>query len=204
MDDTQALGVLGRRDGSGAFGSGGGGTLAWSDVRHPSVVVIASLAKGFGAPLAVLAGRRRVVESFARASGTRLHCSAPSTAALHAAKRALVINRRAGDAIRARLTTLVGRFRAHMRAAGVRLAAGPFPIQSMVAPRGHEAIRLHAALAAAGVNAVLTGDQRSDNACLSFVITAAHTPEDIDGAVAATTAALARLDHPRRKAWARA
>jgi 8-amino-7-oxononanoate synthase len=208
VDDTQALGVLGTRGTTpSSFGSGGGGALAWSGVRHPRVVVVASLAKGFGAPLAILAGSRAIVRSFARASGTRVHCSAPSFAALHAAARALAINAREGDAIRLRLSMLVDRFRARMRAAGVRLTRGPFPVQSLEHPRGSDAMRLHAELARAGVSTVLTGERGPNSARLTFVLTAAHRPQDIDHAASATADALARIVGPRagrRNQWASA
>ena len=208
VDDTQALGVLGTRGTNDAsFGSGGGGALAWSGLRHPRVVVVASLAKGFGAPLAILAGSRAVVRSFARASGTRVHCSAPSFAAMHAAARALAINARDGDAIRTRLSMLVDRFRARMRAAGACLTRGNFPVQSLEHPRGNDAVRLHAELARAGVSTVLTGDRGANSARLTFVLTAAHTPQDIDDAALATADALARIVAQRagrRNQWASA
>ena len=205
VDDTQALGVLGTRGtNDSSFGSGGGGALAWSGLQHPRVVVMASLAKGFGAPLAIIAGSRAVVRSFARASGTRVHCSAPSFAALHAAARALAINTRDGDAIRARLSMLVDRFRARMRAGGVRLTRGRFPIQSLEQPRGNDAMRLHAELARAGVHTVLTGDRGPDSARLTFVLTAAHTPQDIDDAASATTHAVVGQRAGRRNQWASA
>ena len=61
VDDTQALGVLGRPAAGQAYGTGGGGTAAWTGTGGPELVVVASLAKGLGVPLAVVAGERRVV-----------------------------------------------------------------------------------------------------------------------------------------------
>ena len=57
MDDTQALGVFGHGPGNALpYGSGGGGMLRWHDLKDRHVLVISSLAKGFGVPVAALAG----------------------------------------------------------------------------------------------------------------------------------------------------
>src|SRR4030095_732297 len=98
VDDTQALGVLGRDPRSRApYGHGGGGSLPWSKVASPDVIVVASLAKRFGVPLAVLAGSEAAVSRFEATSETRVHCSPPSVAALHAAAHALAVHRRDGE-----------------------------------------------------------------------------------------------------------
>ena len=49
---------------------------------NDGIVVGASLAKAFGAPLAMLAGSAAVVGEFERQSATRVHCSPPSVAAV--------------------------------------------------------------------------------------------------------------------------
>ena len=59
IDDTQALGILGARpDAQMPYGYGGGGSLRFYGLNGPHVLVIASLAKGLGVPLALLAGSR--------------------------------------------------------------------------------------------------------------------------------------------------
>ena len=113
IDDTQALGVLGvRQPHARPFGAGGGGSLRWHGLAGPHIVIGASLAKGFGVPLAVLAGAASVVARFERGAETRMHGSPPSMAAIRAAEHALELNRVAGDGIRHRLGRLVVRFRA--------------------------------------------------------------------------------------------
>ncbi len=76
LDDTQALGILGCAPESGApYGIGGGGSLRWNDVGGPDVLVVSSLAKGFGVPLAVLAGSSAIIRRFEAKSETRIHNS---------------------------------------------------------------------------------------------------------------------------------
>ncbi len=53
IDDTQALGILGRNPGQDApYGRGGGGSLRRANIQGPDILVGASLAKGFGVPIA--------------------------------------------------------------------------------------------------------------------------------------------------------
>jgi hypothetical protein len=95
LDDTQALGVLGSAPKPDApYGHDGGGSLPWSGVGGPDVLVGSSLAKGFGVPVAVLAGSETMIGRFKATSETRVHCSPPSLAVIHAAEGALEVNRR--------------------------------------------------------------------------------------------------------------
>jgi 8-amino-7-oxononanoate synthase len=90
IDDTQALGILGSEpDARLPYGYGGGGSLRHHGLRGSHLVVIASLAKALGVPLAVLAGSSAEVARFSAGSETRTHSSPPSTAALRAAERAV-------------------------------------------------------------------------------------------------------------------
>ena len=98
LDDTQALGILGELPTrANPYGSGGGGSLRWHGTFGPHIVVGSSLAKGFGAPLAVLSGSRELIDRFRDRSETRIHCSPPSVAVIHAAHRAMQVNRRHGE-----------------------------------------------------------------------------------------------------------
>jgi 8-amino-7-oxononanoate synthase len=57
LDDTQGLGVLGHGDPHGRAGNtGGGGSLRHHGLGGPRIIVGASLAKGFGVPMAALSG----------------------------------------------------------------------------------------------------------------------------------------------------
>lgn len=184
IDDTQALGVLGHAPSRDCpYGHGGGGSLRWHGLRGAHIVVGASLAKGFGAPLAVLAGSRERVARFMRDSRTRVHCSPPSLASLQAAGVALQRNADDGDTLRARLLRLVRRLRAAALRAGLAAVGTlPFPLQSFVARDGSAAtLRLAQRLREAGVRALLTrGCGSGGTPRLSFLVTARHRAAHID------------------------
>jgi 8-amino-7-oxononanoate synthase len=194
IDDTQALGVLGRRPGPRApYGRGGGGSLPWSEVASGDVIVVASLAKGFGVPLAVLAGSESAVSRFEATSETRVHCSPPSVAALHAAAHALAMNRTHGDALRARLLAVVSLFRRECSRAGFPVVGGRFPVQTLGTVRGDAAVHLHGALRRHGVLTVLRRDPEGIGPRLTCLLTARHTARE----VTALARALAAGDRAR-------
>ncbi|MFN2135551.1 MAG: aminotransferase class I/II-fold pyridoxal phosphate-dependent enzyme [Candidatus Promineifilaceae bacterium] len=192
IDDSQALGLLGASPTPWKpYGLGGGGSLAWSGIRDAHILVISSLAKAFGAPLAVLTGSAVQVEIFARQSETRMHCSPPSLADLCAAERALGLNNIRGDLLRARLLALVKRFRHRMQQVGVRMVGGLFPVQTLATLTGEKAVRTWRQLREAGVNALLRQDHRRQPR-LSFIVTSAHSPDDIDAAASILIATIFR------------
>lgn len=202
IDDSQVVGILGRARGPGApYGRGGGGSLRWHGIEGPEMIVVSSLAKAFGVPVAVLAGSRATVRLFETKSDTRIHSSPPSVAALHAAERALAINRECGDFLRLRLARLVQRFRRHLAELGFSAGGGLFPVQNMTLPSRIDAPTLHARLLRFGVRAVLWRDAISGGAILSFLITARHRPEDVDRAAVALVEAIG--ERPRHRAQGR-
>jgi 8-amino-7-oxononanoate synthase len=73
VDDTQAVGIVGTPSpgNTAPLGHGGGGTLAWYGLGGPHVWVGSSLAKAFGAPLAVLLGAKVALDNIARNGGDR-------------------------------------------------------------------------------------------------------------------------------------
>jgi len=184
VDDTQALGILGARPASAApYGRGGGGTAAWYGLRGPELIVGASLAKGFGVPLAVVGGSLGLIEAFESHSACRVHCSPPSAAHLAAAAHALALNRREGDERRHRLALGVQRFRWRLHAAGLAVSGGFFPVQTPSLEPA--AASVHARLHAGGIRAVLHRPSQDRPARASFLITATHRPWEIDRAAAA-------------------
>jgi 8-amino-7-oxononanoate synthase len=181
-DDTQALGILGKSPDVGApYGRGGGGSVAWADVDSPYVVVVSSMAKGFGVPAAVLSGSRAMVEKFEATSETRVHCSPPSVASLRAAERALQINNTRGEILRARLAGLVRRFRRQLATIGLVPDGGLFPVQTISFPNESQAMQLHAHLLERGMRTVLHRGREGRGVKISVLINADHTPESVDG-----------------------
>jgi len=107
VDDTQALGILGKHPSQDApYGRGGAGTPAWHGVEGPELIMGSSLAKGFGAPLAVIASNAKLIAKFEDLSATRVHSSPPSLAVISAARRALAVNEMRGDRLRSHLAKL--------------------------------------------------------------------------------------------------
>ena len=188
IDDTQALGVL---------GESGGGSLRAASLDPRGVVLVSSMAKAFGVPVAMLGGSRGLVERFRRESFTRVHSSPPSVAVIAAAAHALDVNRAEGDHRRQRLAGLVARFR--QRLATELLSESLFPVQSM-RMQGSAAVELHRRLKENGVDAVL--HRGGAGARLSFLITAAHVPADIDRAVQALGKAGGQNESIQLRGWA--
>ena len=191
IEDTQALGVLGVPVPGNPLGTGGGGVLSWTGTPPAGAVVMASLAKGFGVPVAVVAGSRPVVRAYQRLGATRVHCSPPSAAHLAAVAHALALNADEGDARRARLSALVLALRRGLRAAGADLAPGSFPVQTIRRARGLAPADLHRRLEADGVRAVLHTTCDGRTPAVSLIVRATHREAEIDAAVEAVRRAMA-------------
>lgn len=172
LDDTQALGVLGER---------GGGSLRLHGLAGAPVLVGASLAKGFGAPLAALGGSAQLVGRFEQRSATRTHASPPSAAVIAAARRALRENQERGDHLRGMLLARVRQFRGGLAEAGIACLGGEFPVQVVPLPAAGPGDGRAAAVAAA-LNAVLLC--RGTGPALAFLLRADHAPYDVAHVVA--------------------
>jgi len=198
IDDTQALGILGQDPGRAApYGRGGAGTPAWHAVEGPELIMGSSMAKGFGAPLAAVAGNAHLISKFENLSSTRVHCSPPSLAVINAAERALAINARQGDSLRSRLAKLVQCFRDGLRHVGLSASGGFFPVQTLKTIPGVDPRRLHGRLLSLGVRTVLHRARSQPDPSLSFLITARHTPSDIGAGVKALQSACQLTRHER-------
>jgi 8-amino-7-oxononanoate synthase len=198
IDDTQALGVFGHSAGRHRpYGVGGGGSLRWHDIGDPTVTVISSLAKAFGVPVAVMAGSDATISRFASKSETRVHCSPPSVAAIQAADHALNVNEQHGSALRWRLARNVRRFRARLAVEGFAATGGLFPVQTLRLKPEQDASRVHERLQGLDIETVLHHSVNSSRPCLSFIITARHTHDEIDWAVEALASALSIQSDPK-------
>jgi 8-amino-7-oxononanoate synthase len=176
VDDTQALGVL---------GPNGAGSLAQQRLDRRRVIVVSSLAKGFGVPITLIAGPVREIATIEQEGEHQTHSSPPTVPELHAAYRALRINEVCGDRLRARLADLVRRFRRLVRATGLAIRTALFPVQSIDIPTASAAAELSRELLRCGVQTVVQGARCRPGAGLTFVITARHRAVDIDRAARA-------------------
>jgi len=196
IDDTQALGILGHSPEHAApYGRGGGGILRWSDAVGSDILIVSSLAKGFGVPIAALSGSENLIRLFEERSETRVHCSQPSTALINAALHALAVNSQKGDGLRLRLARLVTRFRNRLAHAGLSAAGGLFPFQTLVPSPGCDAKSMHEHLLRQEIRTVLHQSRAGGSALLSFLITARHAPEEIDRAVSVLTRTFGQRPH---------
>lgn len=125
LDDTQALGVL---------GPDGGGSVRLHGLQGMPVLAGASLAKGLGAPLAVLAGPAPAIAAFERHSESRVHASPPTVAVIAAARAALRTNACEGARLRATLLARIRQLRHTLAAAGLACHGGAFPVQLVPLP----------------------------------------------------------------------
>jgi 8-amino-7-oxononanoate synthase len=181
LDDTQAIGILGRQASAARpLGIGGAGTPAWFELADPHLIRVASLAKGFGVPLALIGGSRSLIERFKAISKTRVHCSPPSQADIAAARRALMINARHGETLRQRLINVISSFRQGLSSLGLAAHGGFFPVQTLVLSARMKATGLHTALDWLGVATVLHRARRGGRALVSFILNASHGLADIE------------------------
>jgi 8-amino-7-oxononanoate synthase len=185
LDDTQAFGILGKTTTSAMpFGFGGGGSLQWSGTMGSDIVVVNSLAKGFGVPVAVLAGGKGFVKRFERESNTRVHCSPPSAAAIHAANHALEVNEMQGDELRQRLKRLVSRFRTRLKSEGLKAGRTLFPVQGLAPIPGLDVHEVYERLLKSNLHTVLKRAHIGTDAQIALLITTDHSPALIDKAAA--------------------
>jgi 8-amino-7-oxononanoate synthase len=192
LDDTQPLGIFGCCPGvPNPYGLGGGGSLRVHAVEAPRVVLVSSMAKGFGVPMAMVAGSARFVAQFKRQSATQVHSSPPSLADLHAAESALTLNHEQGDSIRWRLALTIERFRSRLRASGIRSGSSLFPVQSLTLLPQIDALRLYRRLCEARIVTVLHRPPCRPGPVVSLIITANHSLADIDRAATAIVSIVA-------------
>ncbi len=184
VDDTHAVGLLGEGASVHApFGSGGGGSLAWHKIQSPNVVLVSSLSKAFGVPVAVLSGSAEMVSRFQSHSLTRTHCSPPTMPELLAVKRSLDINESHGNELRDQLARNVLRWRSVFHEAGFASADPIYPVQVLRLPGTIEPGRLEEELKARGVRVFL--QRMAKRARVLVVITAALDETEIEfGALA--------------------
>jgi len=184
VDDTQALGILGSSPGGcPPYGRGGGGSLQHAGIRSNEVIIVSSLAKALGVPVAMIGGSRSIVDRLRSSGLMRKHASPPSVAVISAGIQALEANRRDGDRLRNKLARSVARFRKGLIRTGIAANGTLFPVQPLHLHRG-QAFPVYGMLLRQGIRAVLQRNA-AGSAQISFLLTARHSSEDIDEVLAA-------------------
>ncbi|SPA40944.1 putative 8-amino-7-oxononanoate synthase [Cupriavidus taiwanensis] len=207
VDHTQLLGLAGAQPGPGRpWGSGGGGLLRYAGLTPAEpVLLLASWAKAFGAPLATLCGPAALVGEIARDGPTQAHCSAASQAALLAGLNALARNGCDGDALRAALLERVRRLRrglrwlAQHRLPDLQASVPLHPMQQLRLGSAGRTRALHAGLRAAGFRTALLR-QAEGRCAVAVVVRASHAPQEIDGLLAALALLAGQPAAPRGRA----
>lgn len=201
MDDTQALGIFGDyvKFRPGPYGKGGGGLLRRFGLTGSDIVVISSLSKAFGAPLAVLTSSAKMVSRFNANSQTRMHSSQPSAVDVLAAEHALDLNACYGEMLRQRLSGLVRRFRHRLTEIGLSAKGGLFPVQVLTPNCGINPALLYRQLYRRGIRTVLLRDNSPHKMELAFVINTRQSRCEIHFAVDALARCIRQHTTKNRK-----
>ena len=162
VDDTQAIGILGKQPNlSMPYGFGGGGVLRWLNLSGERLIMGSSLAKAFGVPIAMLSGTEAFIKQMKADSKLRWHASPPSQAHLHAARKALILNQERGSQLRMQLWKNVRGFRHLMKALDLFPQGGIFPVQRIISPDPYQIESFYRDLLHTGIR-VLWGSKRKE------------------------------------------
>ena len=185
VDDAHGIGVIGPE---------GRGSVAVNALSPRDVpLLLLPLGKAFGGQGAVLLGSDALIGHVAETARPYLFTTAPAPA-MAAAMRASLRLVRSEVGRRAKLASLVGRFRRSAGRAGLPLAESFTPIQPILLGDNTTALAAARALEARGylVSAIRPPTVAEGQARLRITLTALHDEHDIDGLVAA----LARVCPP--------
>ena len=185
VDDAHGLGVLGPQ---------GRGSIADAGLPpHPNLVMIGTLGKAAGVSGAFVAGQQAVIEWLIQRARSYIYTTGPSPMVAGALLASLerILN---GDALRARLQENIARLRQ-----GIAALACPYPllpsrtgIQALVIGDNAKTLDLASRLLDQGywVPAIRPPTVAIGTARLRISLSAAHTPGQIDGLLAALANAL--------------
>jgi len=181
VDEAHALGVL---------GPGGRGVAAEAGAAGDVLARVGTFGKALGGHGAFVAGDADVRELIVNRGRTYIFTTGLPPAAVGAAREGLRVVRSAeGDELRGRLAAAVGRFRRGLRDLG--LGGGDVddaaPIVPVVVGEAGVAMATYEALLDAGVYAMaIRPPTVPDGTCrLRFTLSANHTADDVDEALAA-------------------
>lgn len=190
-DHTQLLGLFGTcqtaRSSPGDWGSGGGGWLSHVLPHEPDlarrVLLVASWAKAFGAPLASVAGAGDWIAALQLHGATRVHCSPVSRVALLAAQCALLCNQWCGDRARAALRYNVRLLHDILSASGMGIlnsdtGTACHPMLRISGVSAAQARYWQASLLRASVRCVAVPDHTASSGALVWLGRADHGQDD--------------------------
>jgi 8-amino-7-oxononanoate synthase len=106
-------------------------------------------------------------------------------AVLAAAARAIDLNRRFGESLRARLLDNIRRFRCELGSAGLQPSGGLMPVQTLSFGPETEARAIRQGLTRAGIRALVMPNPFRSGGRVILVITASHRPSDLERAAVA-------------------
>jgi len=184
VDDAHGIGVIG------ATGRGSCEHYALSAGEVP--VLIGTFGKALGTFGAFVAGDGAVIELLLQRARTYIYTTALPPAVAAATRRALDIVQREPWR-RQHLQSLIEYFRAGARQRGLHLLESATPIQPLILGSELKALAASAQLREAGyrVTAIRPPTVPAGTARLRVTLSAAHTPEHIDGLLAALERACA-------------
>jgi 8-amino-7-oxononanoate synthase len=178
VDDAHGIGVLGPE---------GRGSLAVAGLGAREVpLLLVPLGKAFGGQGAVLLGSAALVGHVAETARPYLYSTAPAPAMAAAMRASLKLVR--GEAWRrAKLASLVARFRRGAAVHGLPLQESFSPIQPIVVGDNARALQVSAALEQKGflVTAIRPPTVPDGQARLRVTLTVDHGEADVDGLLAA-------------------
>lgn len=188
VDDAHGIGVIGPE---------GRGSIAVANLSHVEVpLLLLPLGKAFGGQGALLLGSEAVVGHIAETARPYLFTTAPAPA-MAAAMRASLRLLRAESWRRAKLASLIMRFRRTALRAGVPLLESYTPIQPVVLGDNARSLAVSAALQVRGflVGAIRPPTVPEGEARLRVTLSALHSEHDVDALVASLAAALNHAPH---------
>ena len=189
VDDAHGAGVLGPE---------GRGSCAVAGLGPREVpLLLVPLGKAFGGQGAVLLGSAALVGHVAETARPYLYSTAPAPAMAAAMRASLRLIR--GEAWRrAKLASLVARFRRGAAAMGVPLQESFTPIQPIVVGANTQALALSSSLEKAGylVGAIRPPTVPDGQARLRVTLTVDHGEADVDGLLAALADAVKASPDP--------
>ncbi|MCX7727657.1 MAG: aminotransferase class I/II-fold pyridoxal phosphate-dependent enzyme, partial [Chitinispirillaceae bacterium] len=140
-----------------------------------NIIVVNSLAKGFGIPIAILAGEKEFVDYFKKRSLSRIHCSPPSIAHISAIENALKLNSIKGDDIREKLANKVIFFKKNISRLGLNTWDSFFPIQPVFLPQDMDVFNIYNYLLRCGIKTLLTNIESQKRPQITFFIRGDHS-----------------------------